>query len=928
MANWGNYVYSPTGSGGYWCTGIQVTRLWETASAIAYQVDCIVYCHYGWDVSAHGSCSANVTSGVNDGTTSASWSGSIYSPTGQDTQVTKCSFSVQYAKYYGQTRPVTFSASNTVTGGFGNGTSTASWSVSIAARSDYNAPAAPTGCSAARASDARVNVSWANGSSTAAAPRSQVRVERSVDGGSWAQVASLGASATSYADTSVSSNHRYRYRVRSYGSGGYSTYSTSGYVYTTPSSPTGCSASRSSDSSVTVRWSRGSNAGATYTGQRVERSVDGGSWAQVATPAATATSWTDTSTSANHRYQYRVRAYNGLYSGYATSGYVYTTPSAPSGCSVSRVSDSSQRVTWSLGSNAAASYQNVLVERQTDSGSWVQVATLGATVTNWTDNSTSANHRYAYRVRSSNSGGRSGYATSGYVYTTPKAPSSATASATGPTTVSVTASGLPAWYDGFQVEHRSGASGAWGETKTSTTLPVSMASVAGLNYYRVRAYKGSLYSAWVETSGITTVSQPLAPAVTGVASVYGVGQTMSVSWVPNHPDGSAQVAAQVEVTGPDGEPQVSDVTGSATSFSVGELGTAGTWGVRVRTKGAWSEGDGWGEWSSRSQAEVYEWPQAAFTSPASDGELVDRLPMESTWQVVDATGVAAQTLEVLGDGGAVLHSVTLGTGVRSYELGVNTYMLANSSSYTLRLTVRAGSTLTVSVERQFVTEWSTPAEPSGSVDWDDDLGATVTVGAGYEEGAPETTGLSVSRVAPDGTEYFFGGLLQSGQSARDPLPPLGVDFAYRVYAHTEAGVTSVTEVPARVDTWDWAYSFGAGASVCVRLSDGQEWSTRPSRGRELYHFADGGESGGLPMAYESDVLDVEGSQSFSVVDDPEAVRRLWLASRTYSVGWVRDPFGGRAYAAVDVSLSGGVAPGVYSVSVSTSELVFEEAVSE
>lgn len=702
-------------------------------------------------------------------------------------------------------------------------------------------------------------------------------------------------------------------------------------VFYAPNPPTSCSASRASDAHLSLVWSNGA---ATTDRPRsavlVERSVDGGAWSQVASLSASATSYADTSTSANHRYQYRVRSQGaGGYSAYVTSGYVYTTPSAPTGCAVARVSDASQKVTWQLGANASVSWVGVLVERQADSGGWVQVASLGPTAVNWTDGSTSAGHRYAYRVRSYcdvSNGVVSGYSTSGYVYTTPTAPTGVLASATGPTSVAVSAGSLPPWYDGLQVEHRAGESGAWGETATVSSLPATMASVAGLNYYRVRAYKGSLYGPWAESPGITTVSQPLAPTVTGLASVYGVGATASVSWAPNHPDGSAQVAAQVEVTMPDGSETTVEVSGSATSAALpdGATAAAGALSVRVRTKGAWAEGDGWGQWSSAAAATVYDWPQAAITNPAADGAVVDRLPLVVGWEASDVTGISSQRLDVVGPGGSVLHTVRLDGSARSYSLGAATFMLSNSTTYELRLAVMAGSSLSREFSRTFSTDWTEPAEPLADASIDDGLVATVTVWFGEEEGAPETVRVTVERVIPEGS-WGFGGDLAHGESARDPLPPLNTDVTYRVTAHAESGVTSAVDVVARCDTWDWAYNFGGDAGTCVRMSDDQSWSASPKRSRELYHFADGGEGGGLPVAYEADVLDVAGSQSFTLLDDPATARALWSAARESSVGWVRDPFGGRQRASIDVSLSGGVDPGVVSVSVSTSELVFEEA---
>lgn len=279
---------------------------------------------------------------------------------------------------------------------------TASASTTIA-HIAWSAPAAPSGCSASRASDALVNVSWSNGSTTTTTPRSAVLVERSVDGGPWAQVASLGSSATSYGDSGVSANHRYQYRVRSQGAGGSSGYSTSGYVRTTPSAPTGCAAARVSDSSQTVTWRLGSNASLTWLGVLVERSVDGGSWAQVASLSASSTSWTDTTTAADHRYQYRVRSYaassGGLPSSYSTSGYVHTTPAPPS--AVSTATEGTTVTVTPSGMGRWAEEWDL--ERSTDGGgSWERLASgLPATQASYSDSlSGSAVYRARCRVGS------------------------------------------------------------------------------------------------------------------------------------------------------------------------------------------------------------------------------------------------------------------------------------------------------------------------------------------------------------------------------------------------------------------------------------------------------------------------------------------------------------------------------------------------
>ena len=131
----------------------------------------------------------------------------------------------------------------------------------------------------------------------------------------------------------------------------------------------------------------------------------------------------------------------------------YHVPSPPTGASASRASDSQAKVSWTNHpSGTTGKYTGLAIERQTDGGSWVQLATLGATVANYTDNGLSANHRYRWRVRAKNNAGWSTYATTGYVYTTPAAPTAVTLSKTDETTVAVSITGAAPWATSYEVQ--------------------------------------------------------------------------------------------------------------------------------------------------------------------------------------------------------------------------------------------------------------------------------------------------------------------------------------------------------------------------------------------------------------------------------------------------------------------------------------------
>ena len=161
------------------------------------------------------------------------------------------------------------------------------------------------------------------------------------------------------------------------------------YTYTVPDPQTSLAITRVSDTSQTLNWTNHSAAGKPYVYQKIERSNDGTNWSQIKGDlSGTATSYTDTSTSANGKYYYRIRAYNYAgYSSYATSTptYIKTTPAAITNVVVVR-DTSSATISWTNSANYA---DYVKIERsETPYSSWVEVDyTLSGSATSKVDSS-------------------------------------------------------------------------------------------------------------------------------------------------------------------------------------------------------------------------------------------------------------------------------------------------------------------------------------------------------------------------------------------------------------------------------------------------------------------------------------------------------------------------------------------------------------
>ena len=669
--------------------------------------------------------------------------------------------------------------------------------------------------------------------------------------------------------------------------------------YEYPKAPLSPSVVRNSDSSMTLAWQANyTDASDAYpwTGVNVYRSVDGGSWVRIAQLNWNKRGYTDETTVPGHKYDYMVRSYNQTgESGNAECGTVYTTPTAPESASVVRVSDTSQTISWVRGVNADNCWTGVSVERQEDDGSWVSVYNGDTDGTSWSDTSTTVGHAYAYQVRGKNPSGTSEAATAGTVYTTPSAPSGVTASAASATTATIDAAGKPKYADAYEIQRKT--TGDWESVSTVTSLPATVSTSAGSNTFRVRAKKGELTSEWAVSNSITTVAKPLAPTITGLSSRYLVGTNLTFGWKPNHPDGSAQTQAEIEGTFPDGSTGTIKVDGDKTTFS-GLADVVGTYKFRVRTHGLY---DDFGDWSDYAQTTVYDAPTASITSPVVEGATLDRLPLSVTWDASDATGIQSQLLELLSASGAVLYSTKPASTARSASIGVRDYQLANDTTYSLRLTVTAGSSFSVTVTRTFKTGWTSPAAPILSWYHDDDLAAHVTVKFGTEEGAPATSYMSLTRVDGDGNETLLASSTGDNSVIVDRLPPLGTTFRYRATSYTDYGATGINEVECLIEADALAVNWGDDAGQCEVFTRNLRESRSISYDAEVMFFADGGETGGLPVAYPLDNLTQSGTFSFATLTrgELEAARRIVRQP----VIWIRYRWGQvfRAYATMSAS---------------------------
>jgi hypothetical protein len=191
---------------------------------------------------------------------------------------------------------------------------------------NYLAP--PTALTATGVSTSQINLAWTNNATGA----TDNLVERSSDGGtSFAQIADLAASSSTYSDTGLTAGTTYVYRVRAYYAttatdSSYSnaaTATTAAPPQTIPAAPSNLTASAVSATTIHLSWVDNSTNETGFSIERASYNPKGklGSWSQIATVGAGVTSFDNTKLNSSTYYDYRIRVYNNA--GY--SAYAYAT---------------------------------------------------------------------------------------------------------------------------------------------------------------------------------------------------------------------------------------------------------------------------------------------------------------------------------------------------------------------------------------------------------------------------------------------------------------------------------------------------------------------------------------------------------------------------------------------------------------------------
>jgi tripartite motif-containing protein 71 len=337
----------------------------------------------------------------------------------------------------------------------------------------------------------------------------------------FAEVTQVAGNTTSFSDTGLAANMTYTYRVRAVNSAGNSGYSNTASATTlpiAPAAPAGLVATAFSSTQINLNWTDASD---NETGFIVERCQGdcGSGFAVIASVAADTTVFSDSGLIAETSYTYRVYAANaGGNSDYSNSASATTLPlvtippASPSALVSTAVSSNQVDLDWADASNNEDGFK---IERCSGSRckNFIEVASVGANVTYWSDTTVVENTVYQYRIRAYNNIGNSAYSNVTRITTPaslPVTPTNLTATATSKSQIKLN------WVDNssnetqFKIERCQGVDCSnfiQIKTVSSNTVTYSDKGLSSQTVYRYRV-RSSNSAGDSEYSGIAIATTP------------------------------------------------------------------------------------------------------------------------------------------------------------------------------------------------------------------------------------------------------------------------------------------------------------------------------------------------------------------------------------------------------------------------------------
>ena len=280
-------------------------------------------------------------------------------------------------------------------------------------------PEAPSGLTATRDEERRIDLSWTAPYADGGAEITGYRIEVSTDGSAWSDlVVDTENTATTYSQSELNVETTRHYRVSAINSAGTGKASNAATGMTAPATVSGVSrgltATKNVQRQIDLSWSAPSDdGGADVTGYRIEVSTDGSAWSDlVANTENIATSHSHTGLRGETTRHYRVLAINSAGTGPASNVAIGTTapatvPDAPT--ELTATVDLERRIdlSWSTPANdGGANITGYRVQVSSDNSTWIDLQTdTGSTDTAYQNTELRGGTTRHYRVSAINTPG-------------------------------------------------------------------------------------------------------------------------------------------------------------------------------------------------------------------------------------------------------------------------------------------------------------------------------------------------------------------------------------------------------------------------------------------------------------------------------------------------------------------------------------------
>ncbi len=413
---------------------------------------------------------------------------------------------------------------------------------------------APSNLTATATSSTQINLTWSDNSSD----ETGFVIERKTGAsGTYQTIETTAVNVTSFVNSGLSENTTYYYHVKAITSSTSSSWSNEASAITLglpPTAPTSLTANAINPSQIVLQWTDNS---ANEQGFKIERKTGAsGTWSLIYTTLENAITFTDAGLTENTEYFYRIKAFNPIgdsnYSNEANAITPFGVPMPPTNLSAIAVSAMRIDLTWN---DAASNETGFKMERKTGDGSWSLLATLEPNTLAYTDlDGITEVTTYFYRIYALNTAGNSTFSNIATV-TTPangsvNTPTNLTANALSETSIELI------WVDnssdetGFKLERKTTVNGTWSEIHSFNAdiqTFTDNALAGGIEYfYRIRAFRNSVFSNFSNEASETTWHKPNMPSnLNANALAY---NSIRLTWNDNS-DNESGFAIQRKITG-------------------------------------------------------------------------------------------------------------------------------------------------------------------------------------------------------------------------------------------------------------------------------------------------------------------------------------------------------------------------------------------